>query len=1088
MTDEPQFQFPFQPWPIQTQFMRHLYDGIEDKKILIMESPTGTKTKAVKANASDDEDDEEFVVEDYDSDANSSPMKSTPNLDSNTAADLDAELEPDELKIIYCSRTHSQISQFINEMKKTAFMDIKTVSLGSRQTLCINEDVRKLKSQARINDKCLDLMKRTNGEKTGCEYLPKAPATRYAFTDRIHATIKDIEDIVDAGKQVHACPYYGARDAVRPSQIIAMPYSILLHKATRESFNIDVKDNVVIVVLRKDEAHNLIDAITSIYSVSLSRSEVHPKDLIAAIDSQKPFHRDSNVYSGFPPRYQLDRAKFQLAAYLTRYQKRLKGKNVLYIRQILLLMTALGKALELDTKNASTIKMVNDFVHELDIDNINLFKIVRYLTESRLGQKLHGFAEKTAEKKKATPKAPEVASGEFVPTHVYPVRSVEAFLLSLTNPDLEGRVVVTKSKEDPGASSLKYLLLHPSNAFADIVRDARAVVLAGGTMEPIRDLREELFPDVPQQRISNFSCGHVIPSTSLLTMCVPVGPTKQSFDFRFENRNSTALIDELGAAIANLCTVVPGGVVCFFVSYEYLDTVHSQWAKGSALQRIQAKKKVFKEPRLSSDAELMLSEYSVAVNASKLAGVASGGAVLFAVMGGKMSEGINFSDDLGRLVIVVGMPFPNLRSPELQEKMRYIQTRGAPCSDFPEPLTTANEYYENLCMKAVNQSIGRAIRHKDDYASIVLLDQRFSHGRIRKKLPGWIRDAGIKDPTSFGQVVAEVAKRPILLHGHTRSLTKVKYNRDGDLLFTVSKDAKPNVWFAHNGERLGSYDGHNGAVWDLDISYDSKRLLTASADNTCRMWGVESGKELFRWNTRTAVRQVAFAQGDRMALYVTDATMGHPSTVWVVAIEEDIENQSDEFERKIIINGPKATVASWGDLNKTIYTGHEDGTITIWDAETGEKIKSVKSHDNVISDMQWAPDYGYFITASKDHTAKIFDAKTLRVMKTYTTQRPVNSAALSPIRPHIALGGGQEAMEVTQIGGAKQGKFETRFFHLPFEEEIGRVKGHFGPINTLAFAPDGRSFASGAEDGFVRIHYFDDDYFDFSYEEESMEV
>ncbi|KAI8826625.1 WD40-repeat-containing domain protein [Fimicolochytrium jonesii] len=327
---------------------------------------------------------------------------------------------------------------------------------------------------------------------------------------------------------------------------------------------------------------------------------------------------------------------------------------------------------------------------------------------------------------------------------------------------------------------------------------------------------------------------------------------------------------------------------------------------------------------------------------------------------------------------------------------------------------------------------------------------------------------------------------PILLHGHTRSLTKIKYNNDGDLLFSASKDNQPNVWFAHNGERLGSYNGHNGTVWDLDVSFDSTRLLTASADNTCRMWSVTSGKELFRWNTRTAVRRVAFGQGDRVALYVTDAVMGQPSTVWIVEIEEDVENQTEDFLLKIVIPGSKATVAAWGDLNKTIYTGHEDGTITIWDAETGAKIKSVKNHEKMITDMQWAPNLGYFITSSKDHTAKIFDAKTLRVMKTFVTERNVNSAALSPIRPHIALGGGQEAMDVTTKGGVKQGKFETRFFHLPFEEEIGRVKGHFGPINTLAFAPDGKSFASGAEDGFVRIHFFDPDYFTFKYDEETM--
>lgn len=60
--------------------------------------------------------------------------------------------------------------------------------------------------------------------------------------------------------------------------------------------------------------------------------------------------------------------------------------------------------------------------------------------------------------------------------------------------------------------------------------------------------------------------------------------------------------------------------------------------------------------------------------------------------------------------------------------------------------------------------------------------------------------------------------RPILLQGHTRSLTQIKYNKEGDLLFSVSKDKVVNVWYSHNGERLGTYNGHAGSVWTVDVN------------------------------------------------------------------------------------------------------------------------------------------------------------------------------------------------------------------------------------------------------------------------------
>jgi translation initiation factor 3 subunit I len=104
-------------------------------------------------------------------------------------------------------------------------------------------------------------------------------------------------------------------------------------------------------------------------------------------------------------------------------------------------------------------------------------------------------------------------------------------------------------------------------------------------------------------------------------------------------------------------------------------------------------------------------------------------------------------------------------------------------------------------------------------------------------------------------------------------------------------------------------------------------------------------------------------------------------------------------------------------------------------------------------------------------------------MKTYVADTPLNSASITPKKDFVILGGGQAAMDVTTTS-TRQGKFEARFYHKIFEEEIGRVRGHFGPLNTVAVDPTGKGYASGGEDGYVRVHQFDKGYFDFTYEVE----
>jgi len=317
--------------------------------------------------------------------------------------------------------------------------------------------------------------------------------------------------------------------------------------------------------------------------------------------------------------------------------------------------------------------------------------------------------------------------------------------------------------------------------------------------------------------------------------------------------------------------------------------------------------------------------------------------------------------------------------------------------------------------------------------------------------------------------------KPISLHGHERSITQIVYNREGDLLFSSAKDQNPNVWYSINGERLGTYDGHGGAVWCIDVDWETKNFLSGAADNTIRLWDVCTGKMTDRIDTRSAVRTCQFSYSGNMVAYSTDRAMGQQCVINIVDVRTFSNQDKTIMSLPIPAKGPKVTSLIWNGLDDLIVTGHDNGDIVQWDVKTHQKVKISSEHQKAISDLQLSSDRTMFISASKDTTAKLWDMDQLENKKTYKTERPVNSAAISPNKDHVVLGGGQEAMDVTTTS-TKIGKFDARFFHLIFEEEFAKVKGHFGPINSLRFHPDGKSYASGGEDGYVRINYFDNDY------------
>lgn len=799
------FHHPFQPYDIQQRFMQAVYDCIKDSKVGIFESPTGTgkslslicgsltwlrehkrkkfdeamqsieidedepewmaeharesKRKEIlhmradfeerlakvrekerklrekqsggepfrkkrKQGERDEESsvdvDDQFALDDYNSDDDSSAHRSgQPQYSAETTKlleklgmilpkqdDRNSEDMEDELKIFFCSRTHSQLSQFVGELQRVRLPaglpptqqtadiedlpeEVKQITLGSRKNLCINSKVNKLTSQTAINERCMELQQSNTPSDKKCQYIPSKDDESLVldFKDHALASIRDIEGLADIGRKLGICPYYASRPAVAPAEMVTLPYPLLLQKSAREALGISVKGHVVII----DEAHNLMDAVEGICSAQVSVS-------------------------------QLRLARESLMTYLQKFRNRLKGSNRVYVTQVVRVIDSLVQyATTLETDKASGgVVQPGALLAGKGVDQINLTKLVRYISESKLARKVEGYILhlKTADNKPGE-QAPQPAE---TPT----LTQIQNFLTTLMNPSKEGRFFWSK---DNGALVLRYMLLDPSEHFRDIVEDARAVILAGGTMSPMEDYTQQLFPYLSS--VSTLSCGHIIPTSNLRVRTVSADDDG-TLEFNYKTRSSTHMMQRLGNAMLAVLPHIKGGTVVFFSSYAYLEQVRKYWDQDGIGARMNALKATFFDSRAIL-VEDTFRAYSDAVSADPR------GALLFSVIGGKLSEGINFSDELGRCVMVVGLPFPNLETPEWKAKMQYLDGRAAARG---EPKGKASrEHAENVCMRAVNQAIGRAIRHKGDWASILLFDARYAQQRVQTKLPGWIKDS-----------------------------------------------------------------------------------------------------------------------------------------------------------------------------------------------------------------------------------------------------------------------------------------------------------------------------------------------------------
>lgn len=219
--------------------------------------PPQKKQKLTSANVSAklSNDENAFMLDDYESEpeGGQSTRSGELGLSVETQALIDklsgsserypkatADVE-DETKIFYCSRTHSQLSQFVHELQRVQIPpaiplsdpndvnngsslpheEAKHITLGSRKILCINDKVKSLSSVTAINDRCLELQQSGASTESKCSFLPNKDNEVLVndFRDHALAHVRDIEDFGRLGKKLGICPYYAARASKKPAEV-----------------------------------------------------------------------------------------------------------------------------------------------------------------------------------------------------------------------------------------------------------------------------------------------------------------------------------------------------------------------------------------------------------------------------------------------------------------------------------------------------------------------------------------------------------------------------------------------------------------------------------------------------------------------------------------------------------------------------------------------------------------------------------------------------------------------------------------------------------------------------------------------------
>ncbi|ESW26941.1 hypothetical protein PHAVU_003G160500 [Phaseolus vulgaris] len=288
---------------------------------------------------------------------------------------------------------------------------------------------------------------------------------------------------------------------------------------------------------------------------------------------------------------------------------------------------------------------------------------------------------------------------------------------------------------------------------------------------------------------------------------------------------------------------------------------------------------------------------------------------------------------------------------------------------------------------------------------------------------------------------------PLVCHGHSRPVVDLFYSPvtpDGFFLISASKDSSPMLRNGETGDWIGTFEGHKGAVWSCCLDTNALRAATASADFSTKVWDALTGDELHSFEHKHIVRACAFSEDTHLLL-----TGGVEKILRIYDM-----NRPDAPPREVDKSPGSVRTVAWLHSDQTILSSCTDmGGVRLWDVRSGKIVQTLETKSSVTS-AEVSQD-GRYITTADGSTVKFWDANYYGLVKSYDMPCTVESVSLEPKFGNKFVAGGEDMW--------------VHVFDFHTGNEIACNKGHHGPVHCVRFSPGGESYASGSEDGTIRI-------------------